>query len=34
VTGQSNGWLSVAIPALPGGIGWISGSYVVPYTGP
>ncbi len=33
VTGESNGWLSVVLPSLPGGIGWISGSYVVPYTG-
>jgi N-acetylmuramoyl-L-alanine amidase len=33
VTGESNGWLSVVMPALPGGIGWISGNYVVPYTG-
>jgi uncharacterized protein YraI/heat shock protein HslJ len=33
VVGESNGWLSVVIHALPGGIGWISGSYVVPYTG-
>jgi uncharacterized protein YraI len=34
VTGQSGIWLSVAIPSLPGGIGWISGNYVMPYTGP
>lgn len=33
VTGETNGWLSVVMPALPGGIGWISGNYVVPYTG-
>ena len=33
VTGESNGWLSVVLPSLPGGIGWISGDYVVPYTG-
>jgi N-acetylmuramoyl-L-alanine amidase len=33
VTGETNGWLSVVLPALPGGIGWISGNYVVPYTG-
>jgi uncharacterized protein YraI len=32
VTGESNGWLSVVIPSLPGGIGWISENYVVPYT--
>ncbi len=31
VTGESNGWLSVVLPSLPGGIGWISGNYVVPY---
>ncbi len=30
--GESNGWLSVVIQALPGGIGWVSGNYVVPYT--
>jgi uncharacterized protein YraI len=33
VTGQVENWLSVVMPALPGGIGWISGNYVVPYTG-
>jgi len=33
VTGETNGWLSVVMPALPGGIGWISGNYVVPYNG-
>ena len=33
VTGKSGEWLSVVIPAAPGGIGWISGNYVVPYTG-
>jgi uncharacterized protein YraI len=33
VTGQSGEWLSVVVPALPGGIGWISGNYVAPYTG-
>jgi uncharacterized protein YraI len=33
VTGQVDVWLSVVMPALPGGIGWISGNYVVPYTG-
>jgi uncharacterized protein YraI len=32
VTGESNGWLSVVMPSLPGGIGWISENYVVPYT--
>jgi uncharacterized protein YraI len=34
VTGQSGNWLSVKVDFLPGGIGWISSSYVVPYTGP
>jgi hypothetical protein len=33
VTGETNGWLSVVMQALPGGIGWISGNYVVPYSG-
>jgi uncharacterized protein YraI len=32
VTGQVDNWLSVVMPSLPGGIGWISGNYVVPYT--
>jgi uncharacterized protein YraI/heat shock protein HslJ len=32
VTGQVDVWLSVVMPSLPGGIGWISGNYVVPYT--
>ena len=32
VTGQVENWLSVVMPSLPGGIGWISGNYVVPYT--
>jgi uncharacterized protein YraI len=31
VTGQVDNWLSVVMPSLPGGIGWISGNYVVPY---
>lgn len=34
VTGKSGNWLSVSVKALPGGTGWISGNYVVPYTGP
>ncbi len=34
VTGELNGWLSVVMPSLPGGIGWISGNYVIPYSAP
>ena len=33
VTGKVDNWLSVLMPAVPGGIGWVSGNYVVPYTG-
>ena len=33
VTGANGNWLSVYLPALPGNIGWISGNYVVPYSG-
>ena len=29
-TGETNGWLSVHMTALPGGIGWISGNYGSP----
>jgi uncharacterized protein YraI/heat shock protein HslJ len=34
VTGKSGEWLSVSLPVLPGGIGWISGNYVIPYSAP
>ena len=34
VLGSANGWLNVALPSVPAAQGWISGNYVVPYTGP
>ena len=33
VTGRSGNWLAVTFPTVPGGIGWISGNYVVPHSG-
>jgi uncharacterized protein YraI len=32
VTGRSGNWLSVYISFLPGGIGWVSENYVIPYS--
>lgn len=32
VVGASGNWLECVFPSLPGGVGWISGNYVVPFS--